>query len=45
VPYRELIVDEVSLLPSEPDWLLFTSLSVSEVFAPARPVLLVEDEP
>lgn len=45
MPYRELIVDEVSLLPSDPDWLLFTSLSVSEVFDPARPVRAVEDEP
>lgn len=46
MPYRELIVDEVSVVPSDPDWLLLMSLPVSEVFAPARPVrAVVEDEP
>lgn len=46
MPYRELIVDEVSLVPSDPDWLLLMSLPVSEVFAPASPVRVVDvDEP
>jgi hypothetical protein len=46
VPYRELIVDEVSVVPSDPDWLLLMSLPLSDVFAPARPVRAVdEDEP